>query len=106
VITVTNGDGRAFGVRVVLQGERYGLDDCLTHGDADPTIEFYDHTYADAPGFGPRGQFVSRYYLRTLLDHGERYGLTLDGGVKEWHVSAANVQRALGYAQGLVESAG
>lgn len=59
---------RAFGVRLVRQGDRYGLDDGLTHKETDLLVEFYDRTYASRGGFGPRGQFVARYYARTLRD--------------------------------------
>lgn len=85
--------GRRFGVRVVRWGDRYGRDDCLTYGDRDydrehdPMIEFYDLTYANQRGFGPRGQFVSRYFRSTLFDH--QGGLCLYGGEREdWSVPA------------------
>lgn len=86
---------------------RYGLDDCLTH-DGGPMVEFYDATYA-GPDFGPRGQFVSRYYLSTLMDRRgmpglyAEYGLCLQGDVPEWVVSARNVAEAIAYARGYAE---
>jgi hypothetical protein len=83
---VTNANGRAFFVRTVLQGDRYGLGDRLTHDNADPMIEFYDYQYANVRAFGPRGQFVSRYYVSTLAKHPKGAGLCLDGGVPEWSV--------------------
>lgn len=49
-------------------------------------VEFYDAAY-------PRtelGQFVSRYFIGTLLADRKRlcqYGLILNGGVPEWSVS-------------------
>jgi hypothetical protein len=86
---ITNTKGRRFLVRFVYQGERYGLDDCLIHTEADPLVEFYDDTYSEANGgkFGERGQFVSHYYTSTLaMHHG---GLCLDGGNREaWSVDA------------------
>jgi hypothetical protein len=75
-----------FLVRVVQRGDQYGRDLCLTHDDADPLVEFYD-THHTGPRFGPFGQFVSRYYLRALLDHPVRAGLQLDGGVPAWSIS-------------------
>lgn len=83
---IQNRDGRRFLVRVVEKGDRYGLDDCLTHDEADPLIEFYDLTYTEK--FGPRGQFVSRYYASTLAEDAKPYSLTLDGGVPVWWVDA------------------
>ena len=85
-----------FNVRLVNTGERYGLDDCLVNDKA-PMVEFYDSRYAGA-SFGERGQFVSRYYVSTLLDR-QPLGLCLDGGVPEWSVSAAGMQQVVEYIQ-------
>ena len=75
-----------FNVRIVNKGDRYGRADCLTHDDDRPMVEFYDRRYANEAW--PRGQFVSRYYVSTLLE-GENRGLCLDGGnANEWSVSA------------------
>jgi hypothetical protein len=84
---VKNANGREFFVRTVMKGDRYGLDDCLTHGKDEPMVEFYDWKYANQKTFGPRGQFVSRYGLSTLRErpHG---GLCLDFGIPEWSVDA------------------
>lgn len=95
MIRVVNSEGRAFLVRVVHEGDHYGLNDCLITHDGEPMIEFYDATYAGDSRFGPRGQFVSRYYLDTLERHGENVGLNLQGDVDVWHVSAENVQDAI-----------
>jgi hypothetical protein len=81
---VKNANGREFFVRTVMKGDPYGLDDCQTHGRDEPMIEFYDWKYANQKTFGPRGQFVSRYSLSTLRNHGG--GINLDGGVPEWSV--------------------
>jgi len=84
-ITVTNqNNGIHFHVRLVKQGEKYGLERCLTHDKTDPLVEFYDARYVK--GFEPLGQFVSRYYLSTLLERNNDYGLCLDGGVPNWYV--------------------
>lgn len=103
---VTNDEGRVFNVRVVREGDRYGLNDCLEHDKADPMIEFYDATY-EGERFGPRGQFVSRYYLSTLAQSTSGVcrvarstgGLCLHGGSSVWHVSAANVRDAIDHAR-------
>jgi hypothetical protein len=90
VLFVVNDRGRAFNVRLVERGDRYGLDDCLTHDRDDPLVEFYDAKYAGDDRFGPRGQFVSRYYRSTLLEtqaDGPTDGLCLDGSNRDvWEV--------------------
>ena len=71
-------------VRIVRNGEAYGRNDCLINTSADPLVEFYDtnqtHTIY--------GQFVSRYFLSTLLHNYEAAGICLDGGVPAWSISA------------------
>ena len=73
VITVPGVDGRLFGVRILSRGDRYGLNDKLVYGEEKPQVEFYDLHSANKKGFGPNGQFVSRYYLSTLLGL-DKYG--------------------------------
>ena len=104
VATVTNDRGIPFNVRVVRQGDRYGLNDKLVHDKPDPLIEFYDARYQDDPRFSPGlGQFVARYYYRTLtgqdgygsdLRQG-RQGLSLHGGIANWTLTAANARDAM-----------
>lgn len=101
VRTFTNSDGRTFAVRIVPPGARYGRANVLTN-DGPVMAEFYDTTTADdgdgdfrpggRGGFGPLGQFVSRYNVPTLLGT-DRYGtgtggLCLDGGAnaRVWRV--------------------
>lgn len=105
---VTNRDGRSFFVRVVFKGDTYGRGDCLTHDKSDPLIEFYDRTYAkrndsvrEEVSFGPRGQFVSRYYASTLADHDPDQGLCLNGGVDAWKIDAAALAPVLTMARTL-----
>lgn len=83
----TNPDGIPFRVRVVRKGDSYGLNDMLTHQEDEPMVEFYDARYDFSPG---RGQFVSRYYLRTLRDRNYLH-LQLEGGVRDWWVSRENL---------------
>lgn len=98
LLTVTNDVGRSFNVRVVRQGDAYGLDDRLTHDDPRPMIEWYDATHANDGRFGERGQFVSRYYVSSLAERDVDQGLNLDGGVDAWCVTAENVAAALRFA--------
>ena len=86
-----------FNVRVVSNGDLYGLNDCLKH-EGEPMVEFYDARY-EGPTFGPRGQFVSRYYISTLAEHPANIGLNLQGGVPAWSMPADQVQEAVKYAQ-------
>jgi hypothetical protein len=87
--TFTNDAGRNWAVRIVNKGDRYGRDDCLTHDKDEPMVEFYDLTYTEK--FGPRGQFVSRYYRNTLTDGCSGYGIDLDGGVPYWSMDGATL---------------
>ena len=80
-----------FNVRIVNKGEKYGLNDCLTNNKA-PMIEFYDSRYQGCEG---RGQFVSRYYTSTILDGEYANGLSLDGGIPAWSVSADGMKQVV-----------
>ena len=64
-----------FNVRIVSRGDKYGLNFALTHNEDMPLVEFYDSRYPHTE----YGQFVSRYYLDTIINHDE--GLSLDAGV-------------------------
>lgn len=100
MITLTNDSGRKFNVRIVLPGDKYGLNDCLTN-DKGAMVEFYDDTHTGKAKTFERGQFVSRYYLATILkgsSNPTENGINLCGGVPEWVVSAANVRDAVAYA--------
>ena len=81
-----------FNVRLVRQGEKYGRNDCLTHEHPEALVEFYDRRY---PKFGPLGQFVSRYYLSTLM--AAQGGLNMQGGVSAWQMSASELEQVQGW---------
>lgn len=70
-----------FTIKVIKRGDKYGLNNCLTHDKLEPLVEFYDGT-----------QFVSRYYLDTILTHGAR-PLSLQGDVPAWTVSGEQMQQ-------------
>ncbi len=75
-------------VRIIRQNERYGLQNCLTHTESDPLIEFFDTNHADNAEW-KNGQFVSRYSAATLFENcynTYKYGLQLDGGIEDWYV--------------------
>jgi hypothetical protein len=81
---------RPWRIHVVRNGERYGREDALVHDREDPMIEFWDLSITKPP-FGKAGQFVARYYLKTLLADRkrlERIGLDLMGYEAAWKVDA------------------
>jgi len=86
-------------VRLVREGDAYGQRDCLTHAEAEPLVELYAAA-ADPEKFGPRGQFVSRYYLSSFVgsdrySRGPRFaGINLDGGVRAWTLTAKQHREA------------
>lgn len=78
-----------FNIRIVLKDDSYGLNLCLKHDKDEPLVEFYDERYPMTIIDGKEyGQFISRYYLKTLLDREHNEGLCLDGSVPNWNVDA------------------
>lgn len=73
-------------VRLVRQGERYGLYYSLNNDSENTLVEFYDMNI-DKDSF-PIGQFVSRYYLSTLVDASGRNGLSLVGDSDTWKINS------------------
>ena len=59
--------------------------------DADSIVAFHDNHYIK--GFTPQGQFVSSYYLKTLLKARTEFGIRLDGGVEAWTVNSEDFAR-------------
>lgn len=93
-----------FNVRIVNNGEKYGREFCLTHDEDKPMVEFYDRRYSHTQ----YGQFVSRYYVGTLLGLDGFYGgeptggLCLDGGnPNSWTVSAEDMVLVRAYLQAM-----
>ena len=77
-----------FNVRIVNAGDKYGRDFCLTN-DGEPLVEFYDSRYPHTEF----GQFVSRYFVSTLINHDR--GLVLDGGIPAWSISASGMKQVV-----------
>lgn len=104
VVSVKAENGITFNVRRVNQGDKYGLDNCLTHKDEKPMIEFYDSRYSfhsDEHG-NMLGQFISRYFLENLLfnfvtekPRQDHEGICLDGGIPDWCMDGAALSSAL-----------
>ena len=84
-----------FNIRIVNTGDKYGRKDCLTNDKA-PMVEFYDSRY-DMDDFMGRGQFVSRYYVDTILNGEYPTGLCLYGSEPEWIVSANGMKQVVDY---------
>ncbi len=85
---------RPFTVKVLFKGDKYGLNDCLTHDKDEPLVEFYDFANA-GKAFGPLGQFVSRYYASTILGllRGDvPCGLDLQCDEPVWKIDSAAVR--------------
>lgn len=61
-------------------------------------VEFYDRRY----DFTPDGQFVSRYYLDTMLEHSG--ALNLHGGVDNWTLDSVTFRQVRSWLQSLVDS--
>ena len=81
-----------FNVRIVKTGDKYGRDLCLTN-EGDTLVEFYDAEY----DFTQWGQFVSRYYMSTLVEgrnRSEESGLNLDGGIEKWSLTGDQMKSA------------
>jgi len=94
-----NSNGVPFNSRIVRKGDSYGRNNCLTHTEDDPLVEFYDARYDHTE----LGQFVSSYYVSTLTGECEwsfgsdsrETGLNLEGSVSDWFVDADQVKLAL-----------
>jgi len=92
MIKVFNDRGMIWLVRIVQKGDKYGRNFCLEHDKDDPMVEFY--ALVDSM------QFVSRYYLSTLLEGGQERGLCLDDGVPAWQISGEGMVRVREWLKG------
>lgn len=88
-----------FNIRMIRPGE-YGAASSLIAEE--PMIEFYDPRYNDER-FTPYGQYVTRYYARTLADQVGAGELRLMGHVRQWTVCAAQMEAVREIAKRLVE---
>jgi hypothetical protein len=96
-------NGIPFHARLVKKGEKYGLNRCITHDGNEPLVEFYDARFVK--GFESLGQFVSRYYVNTILGTSEfsfndcRKGLCLDGGVRAWNIDGDGMKKVIDWLE-------
>lgn len=88
---VNSENGRKWNIRIVDTGDNYGLNDCLVNDDP-AMVEFWDLKHSE------EGQFVSRYFISTLLDGECPRGLCLDGGFPdEWSISAETMKEVVAF---------
>lgn len=87
VVTITSMTGVRFNVRILRAGDAYGVTGMLT-ADRE-MVEFYDTRYPHTQ----YGQFVSRYYVSTILGRDTygngKGGLDLMGYEPAWKIDAA-----------------
>lgn len=89
---ITNDKGNKFLVRIVRKGDRYGRNDCLVNQENKALVEVYDAEYIHTQF----GQFISRYYMETLLDGSSRNnGINLYGGEPKWQIDAQNWRKVI-----------
>lgn len=75
--------GKSWLAKVVRKGDRYGLNNCLTHDKPASLVEFYDTSNGE--------QFVSRYYVETILGIDDGVGLMLYGSCPAWNLDGESV---------------
>lgn len=69
-------------------------------GMREPCIEFYDLRYPFTTILTHKegalqGQFISRYYVSTIMEREPHRGLCLDGGIPNWDIDADNMDRII-----------
>ena len=71
------------------------------------TIEFYDGRYdhnEDLHAEGIHGQFTGgQYYIETFMDITDGAGLNLYGGVPDWQMDGASVDKVKAWATGILQ---
>lgn len=86
----TNNKGTPFMVRIVRKGNGYGMNFCITHNEDQALVEFYDARYPHTAF----GQFVSRYYITTIVENSDRdCGLDLMGYEPQWKIDANTMKQ-------------
>lgn len=83
MIKIINDNGRIWCVSLTGVTE--------TSKSRDATVDFYDCRYEHTEF----GQFVSSYYLETILEHAEGVGLDLNCGIPDWKISGKTMDRII-----------
>ena len=97
-MTITSEGGVPFLIRIVGEGERYGRNNCLTHDEPMPLVEFYDGRFPHTEF----GQFISRYYADNILSH--EGGLDLEFSVPDWKIDADSMRYVRAWVRIATES--
>lgn len=84
-IAIKADNGIVFNVVILEKGDKYGLNNVLVHDKDQPLVEFYDSTHK----FTEHGQFVSRYYIDTIVNSNS--GLNLHGGEPNWQIDSESM---------------
>ena len=79
-----------FLARLVRPGDKFGQH--LDLSVAEPQVHLFDTRYNFNQHLGFVGQYVSGYFVSTLVRNTYPNGLQLDGGNEEWALSADNMQ--------------
>jgi len=93
-LDVTAANGVPFRVVLLLDGKS---DNLPAVDSVSPLVEFYDARYRNVRGFTPDGQFISRYYLETLVVRSFQYGLDLQGDVPNWTIDAITMHSVVAW---------
>lgn len=88
VMSITAENGVRFNARILREGDQYGTSGTLfwEHEDR-PGVEFYDARH----GHTDFGQFVSRYFVETILEGNPARGLDLYGGEPSWTIDGRSM---------------
>lgn len=91
IMSITADHGVRFNVRILREGDPYGASRALfwEHEDR-PGVEFYDTRYVE--GFTPLGQFVSRYFVDTILAMAAFGGLHLLTSEPSWKIDGQSMR--------------
>lgn len=102
VYDITNEHGIPLRVRIVREGQGYGLEDKVLHTGPEVLVEFFDKRYEHTPN----GQFISRYRADTLLDNKTNVyrGIRLEGGVPEWEIGPTHLWVIQAFIIGVLEA--
>ena|SRR5579875_3077543 len=88
-------NGIPFRVRIIEQGDKFGSNYCIINRNRVPIVHFYDRRYNSSGN----GQFISSYYLSTLLHKDTKNGLCLQGGVPDWNISSASMSSVVSWLE-------
>ncbi|MBU3174401.1 hypothetical protein [Clostridium estertheticum] len=89
---VENQNGKQFAIRIIGKGDTYGRNRGLTFKEDNQLIEFYDVEGSGEEYFDELGQYIERYYIKTIMEM-EGDGLNLSADVAEWCIEDTNIEK-------------